>query len=248
MVDQNYQSMWQHFEGDTFSFYEKLINGTGLAELQANFEDNDLNSPVTIKRSKMVKGIYSDAKDEKQRIKHYSSFSANEVVENLKGIERLVEAEKTEEAQKQVVKGAISKIDFYLAKLSKSKIITEHYSFFITDLQQLKEDIILKFSYLMPEQNTVVQANTKSIPKIQWLGKTNVLATLLYDLWQGQDKGSKAPSSKPLIKAQKKDLEQLLVDNFIDAKGKPLTIATISDYLNTSKPEKRAKKGTRIEL
>jgi len=99
--------MWQHFEGDTFSFYEKLINGSGLAELQANLEDSDLDSPVTIKRSKMVKGVYSDAKDEKQRIKHYMAFSANEVIENLKGIERIVEVEKTEEAQKQAIKGAI---------------------------------------------------------------------------------------------------------------------------------------------
>lgn len=248
MVDQNYQSMWQHFEGDTFSFYEKLINGSGLAELQFNFEDRDLYSSVPIMRSEKVKGIYSDAKDEKERMQHFIAFSANEVIENLKGIERLVEAEKTEEAQKQVVKGAVSKIDFYTSKLSKSKIFTEQYPFFITDLQQLKEDVILKFSYLIPEQNKVVQANTKSTPKIQWLGNTNILATLIYDLWQGQDKGSKAPSSKPLIKAQKKDLEQLLVDNFIDAKGKPLTVATISDYLNTSKPKKRAKKGIRIEL
>lgn len=84
--------------------------------------------------------------------------------------------------------------------------------------------------------------------KIQWLGKTNLLTTLIYDLWQGQDKGSKVPSTKPLIKATKKDIENLLINNFIDEKGKPLTISTISDYLNTSKPETRAKIGKRIEL
>lgn len=240
--------MWQHFEGDTFSFYEKLINGSGLAELQANFEDNDLSSPIVVNRSKIVKGVYSDAKDEMQRIQHFKRFSGNELQETLKGIDKMVEAEKTEETQKQIVKGAISKIDYYIAKLSKSKVVIEHHPFFITDLNQLKEDIILKFHHLMPERNIAVANSIKTTPKIQWLGKTNVLATLIYDLWQGQDKGSKLPSSKPLIKAQKKDLEQLLIDNFIDAKGKPLTMSTISDYLNTSKPEKRAKKGIRIEL
>ena len=88
---------------------------------------------------------------------------------------------------------------------------------------------------------------TSSTPKIHWLGKTNILATLLYDLWQGQDKG-KAPRTSNLIKAQKKDLEALLINNFLDKNGKPLTESTISDYLNISKPEKRAKKGIRIEL
>ncbi len=84
-------------------------------------------------------------------------------------------------------------------------------------------------------------------PKIQWLGKTNVLATLFYDLWQGQYK-IKESSTRSIIKAQKRDLELLLINNFLDEKGKPLTESTISDYLNTSKPVKRAKKGTRIEL
>lgn len=92
-------------------------------------------------------------------------------------------------------------------------------------------------------------STNNSTPKIQWLGKTNILATLIYDLWQGQDKG-KGTSTRPMIKADKKDLEQLIINNFLDSKGKPLTISTISDYLNTNKDKaaKRAKRGIRIEL
>jgi hypothetical protein len=89
--------------------------------------------------------------------------------------------------------------------------------------------------------------SNSSIPKVQWLGKTNVLATLIYDLWKGQEK-SKELSTKPLLQASKKDLEALLINNFIDSKGNALTESTISDYLNSSKPEKRPKKGVRIEL
>jgi hypothetical protein len=98
-------------------------------------------------------------------------------------------------------------------------------------------------TYLQMEPDTSGQAR-----KIKWLGNTNVLATLIYDLWKGQDKGKGTSSTKPLLEAQKKDLENLLINNFIDSKGNPLTLATISDYLNSSKPEKRAKKGVRIEL
>ncbi|MEP7371939.1 MAG: hypothetical protein ABI675_01040 [Chitinophagaceae bacterium] len=100
----------------------------------------------------------------------------------------------------------------------------------------------LKQTYL-----EVGQTDNNITPKLQWLGKTNVLTTLIYELWQGQEKG-KQTSTKPLIKAQKKDLEALLINNFLDSKGKPLSFSTITHYLNTSKPETRAKKGVRIEL
>jgi hypothetical protein len=93
-------------------------------------------------------------------------------------------------------------------------------------------------------------SDSKPAHKIQWLGKTNVLTTLLFDLWQGQSKGSKKPQSKPLIKAQKKDLMDLLLNNFIDADGNPLKQSTISDYLSTSedKSTSKAKPGVRIEI
>ncbi|MBL7735946.1 MAG: hypothetical protein JNL51_10830 [Chitinophagaceae bacterium] len=111
-------------------------------------------------------------------------------------------------------------------------------------LKAILLDKVVSFSKLIED---IYLKGNNSIPKIQWLGKTNVLATLIYDLWKGQDK-IKQPSTKPLLKADKKDLEQLLINNFIDSKGNPLTISTVSDYLNKSKPGTRAKKGIRIEL
>jgi hypothetical protein len=86
-----------------------------------------------------------------------------------------------------------------------------------------------------------------AVPKIQWLGKTNVLATLFYDLLKGQEKG-KGIETSPLLKAEKQDIVNLLVNNFLDSKGNPLSEVTISHYLNKSKIETRAKIGSRIEL
>lgn len=100
----------------------------------------------------------------------------------------------------------------------------------------------LRETYLNVEQSEV-----SITPKIQWLGKTNVLATLIYDLWKGQEKG-KQQTTQSYLKAQKKDLVALLLNNFIDSEGKPLNPDTVDDYLNSSKPQKRAKQGVRIEL
>ncbi|TXJ23512.1 MAG: hypothetical protein E6Q24_17515 [Chitinophagaceae bacterium] len=114
--------------------------------------------------------------------------------------------------------------------------------------EPLKTILLDKVSSFAQSIEDIYLKGNSSIPKIQWLGKTNLLGTLIYDLWQGQDKGKNKPNTKPLIKAQKKDLEALLLNNFLDAKGQPLTQSTISDYLNTSKPETRAKPGIRVEL
>ncbi|MBI1341734.1 MAG: hypothetical protein GC171_02240 [Terrimonas sp.] len=119
------------------------------------------------------------------------------------------------------------------------------------DLNPYREKVIAKLQTCITHLNdTFIQSpisKSNNTPKIQWLGKTNVLATLFYDLWQGQEKG-KNNKTKPLLKTQKNELEALLLNNFIDVRGEPLTINTISDYLNSSKPEKRAKVGVRIEL
>lgn len=121
------------------------------------------------------------------------------------------------------------------------------------DHQKCQNEIIAKLqnciSYLNENYfSNPVNTLDKNPQKIQWLGKTNILATLFYDLWQGQDKGKGVAATPSQIKAQKKDIEALLINNFIDSKGKPFTASVISDYLNKSKPEKRAKKGVRIEL
>jgi hypothetical protein len=52
----------------------------------------------------------------------------------------------------------------------------------------------------------------------------------------------------PLIKTERGELMQFIMGNFIDSTGNPIKESTISDYLNGGKAEKRAGKGTRIEL
>lgn len=155
-------------------------------------------------------------------------------------IDRIVLSHLEENKQELFIRNIIAELQVLQVAISKSPLDSKNevYRSILLDKVNLFSESLNEI-YLTPP--------TASTPKIQWLGKTNVLATLFYDLWQGQDKG-KAPSTKPLIKAQKKDLEALLINNFLDEKGKPLTESTISDYLNTSKPEKRAKEGIRIEL
>jgi hypothetical protein len=58
----------------------------------------------------------------------------------------------------------------------------------------------------------------------------------------GQDKG---PS---LIDSTQEDLKNFLVNNFLDADGKELSVGTVNTYIRPDRPEKRAKRGDRIEL
>ena len=137
-------------------------------------------------------------------------------------------------AELQLLQIAITNFEFSNTNEKLKNILSERVKSFIQILGNI---------YL----NTTSLGNSS---KIQWLGNTNVLATLVYDLWRGQEKGKNETSTKPLIKADKKDLESLLINNFIDKSGKSLTVSTVSDYLssNVEKAMKRAKKGIRIEL
>ncbi len=138
----------------------------------------------------------------------------------------------------------ITELDLILKKVTELKLDK--------NLQNPQNHIIRKLENLKSTFYSFYQKNieTAPTPKIQWLGKTNLLATLIYDLWQGQERGRGNARTKTsqLIKADKKDLEQLLINNFISAKGTLFTNTTISDYLNTSKPEKRINGKGRIEL
>jgi hypothetical protein len=144
--------------------------------------------------------------------------------------------------QETFIKGIVAELQVLQTSIEKKKLSTKS--------EVYKPILIDKVSHLIQTLTEIhLTSERLSTPKIQWLGKTNVLATLIYDLWKGQDKVKRA-STKPMIQAEKKDLEQLLLNNFIDSKGKPLTISTISDYLNTNKDKavKRARIGVRIEL
>lgn len=158
----------------------------------------------------------------------------------------IIKEKNSMEFQSVMFKNCISEIDLMHFELGEKRFLTDKYPFILDELNKIKDSLILNFGYLISKKDNLNFG--AHAPKIQWLGRTNLLTTLLYDLWQGQDNGSKLPSSKPLIKAQLKELTELLVNNFIDEKGSPMKASTISDYLNTSKPDKRAKKGVRIEI
>lgn len=178
------------------------------------------------------------------------NFSKNYAIECYDQIEEIVRNQIEKEtsqilnAQEREVyiKPILVELNLILNKVKEYEIETE--------LQPYKDSLILKlneFILLLNHSYMNKAVHPSSNVKIQWLGNTNVLATLFYDLWKGQDKG-KDPSTKAMFIAEKKDIEALLLNNFIDEKGKPLSPSTLSDYLNESKPNKRAKKGVRIEL
>lgn len=172
-----------------------------------------------------------------------------ERIKDFNIISKLIHNESTEEKQRLIIRSILSEIDLYITKMDKTKVLNKEYPAFLILLKLFKEDVVLKYAYLLDSTSSSTKAISQPQPKIQWLGKTNLLATLIYDLWQGQDGKEKGkPNSKPMIKADKKDLEALLLNNFLDKDGNTLSISTVSDYLNSSKPEKRAKIGARIEL
>lgn len=234
--------------------YRAIANKNFINETEMNF--------YTEYASELAKGLYVDIDKENNRLlvtghdMYTNEGFSSHITFSSYFIEQYNKLEK--EVRLRIDEAVLEYLDFKKQETFINGIVAElqvlqtaiEKNSFSAKFELYKPILIDKISHLIQTLNEIyLTSQNLSTPKIQWLGKTNVLATLIYDLWKGQDKIKRA-STKPMIKAEKKDLEQLLINNFIDSKGKPLTISTVSDYLNTSKDKaaKRARIGVRIEL
>jgi hypothetical protein len=140
---------------------------------------------------------------------------------------------------------------FYTKNIKKLNVIKSefqqkfpHWTFIHDGIEDMLEDleVVINSEKLLEisDETKIVHFNRNK--KIKWLCKTNVLATLFYDMLNGQDKG---PS---LIDSAQEDLKNFLVNNFLDADGNELSVDTVNTYIRTDKPGKRAKIDDRIEL
>jgi hypothetical protein len=219
-----------------FEFYKVLQSKKRVSSLkEAYYELIGIPDP-----DNLIKGLTF--------IDYLKSESLSKSKEILTKIELQIENNNSAEGINLLINLKLKELEDTILSLNTDTYFNEEYHFFITDLENIRNILLNKYDFLRKGQTNKSIANSSTNNKIQWLGKTNVLATLLYDLWKGQEKGKGKPNTPPMLKADKKDIERLLIENFIDSKGEPLTVSTISDYLNTSKPEKRAKIGIRIEL
>lgn len=141
---------------------------------------------------------------------------------------------------------AISRIHYYLEKLPAIHADKVAIDLIFQSLSDLEFDIENRFEFILGKKGESI-ANK---PKIQWLENTNLLTTLFFEMLNGQDKGKSAPIRQPLIKSTIKDIARLINENFIDAKGNPIPMSTLSDYLSKSsvKNSNKLQKGYRIEL
>ncbi|OYZ00989.1 MAG: hypothetical protein B7Y37_08820 [Sphingobacteriia bacterium 28-36-52] len=219
-----------------FEFYKVLQSNKRVSILnEAYYELIGIPDP-----DNLIKGLTF--------VDYLKSESLSKSKEILTKIELQIENNNSAEGISLMINLKLKELEDTILSLNTDTYFNDEYHFFITDLENIRNILLNKYDFLRKGQTNKSIANSSANNKIQWLGKTNVLATLLYDLWKGQEKGKGKPNTPPMLKADKKDIERLLIENFIDSKGEPLTVSTISDYLNTSKPEKRAKIGTRIEL
>lgn len=73
--------------------------------------------------------------------------------------------------------------------------------------------------------------------KLKWMWQINQLATFYYDL-----------NKANIIEATPRQLEDYIVNNYVDKKGNPISRATIKTCLNEYRPDKRAKGKKRIDI
>ena len=165
--------------------------------------------------------------------------------ETRSNIETVILTLLDENKQQVFTKNVITEVQVIQNRISKLSVQPKYEPY-----KSILIDKAISFSRMLQEvYQPDKEQKRNSTPKIQWLAETNLLTTLLYDLLNGQKKATKgAINTKPFIKAKTADIERLLIENFLDSNGKPLSPGTIKTYLNNSRPETRVREGGRIEL
>lgn len=139
-----------------------------------------------------------------------------------------------------------SRIRYYLEKIPGIQADKIAIDLICGSLSELELDIENRYEFIISKRGESMTYKSK----IQWLENTNLLTTLFYDMLNGQNKGKSEPPRKPMLKSTIKDIAKLINENFVDAKGNPIPMTTLSDYLSTSsvKSANKLLKGYRIEL
>lgn len=213
------------------SYYERLISGELVFDINEGFDNYTIqwwNNPDYDSMDFSESGNIF-----KSYMKIISRSQSNEVGKSL-----IIEYESAINKE-YFAKQCENKIQIVVGELQKK--YTTHPCFF-EDLIEIFTDF--KHNYLISSSDNSVASKplNKSINKIKWLGKTNVLTTLFYDMLHGQDRRSS------LIEATQEDIKDFLMNNFLDADGKEMTLDTVVTYMRPDKVDKRAKIGDRIEL
>lgn len=131
----------------------------------------------------------------------------------------------------------------YLISVCEDQKQLDKYPVILEAVNSIKSQLQSKYNLA---EHVVIPSNKKvNTPKIQWMGRTNVLTTLFYDLiYEDKKKGI-----TPIIKATSKEIEDFILNNFVDSNGLPFERNTINTNLKPSKQNaKRAKGEISIEI
>ena len=241
---------------EIFQKYESLVFSDGFQSEYEEFYEGGISKEILVDGKTQKQYAYLSDEGQALNLDDYMKMRAHEYAQLLYS--------KSENYLNQVPKEEIQKFNyvfnFYYRRYSdwlSSQKELKFSSIFYHKLSDIKSDIDLLFKLhfkihgLKYEEVTTIDdfnndQNSSSVfqsnPKIKWLAKTNVLTTLFYDLMNGQDRNA------PLIETTKKDIIDLIVNNFVDSDGSQFSKQTIETYLRDSTPEKKAKRGDRIEL
>jgi hypothetical protein len=235
-----------------FSFYERLFTGEAWDEIMAEYRDGAQKN-VSIKDGKTIETecYFSDDGEPytfQQLERLFIRKQARKLFKDCtEFIQNLTSSASLDDASRQLT----FLLDLYSERI-REKYDSERYNIIAT-YDEAKADILKMLAFYLrtntlpqndssPASKGNVQDVKMTKPKIKWLANTNVLITLFYDLLNGQEMADQ------LIEADKNYVKELLINNFLDSEGNPLSESTIATLFTPSKVEKRSKRGDRIEL
>lgn len=232
-----------------YTGYPKLLKFNSIKEFEEYYnelweeadEETQIERDIYIERSPIEKGVHTDPYDESARIQFIkASLQISLLAPN---IANAIDEKDSFELQKAMFNNCISEIDLLNSQLQEKSFLLSKYPFIDEELSLLRENLFILCGHLT-NRVTVFQSH-----QIKWLGQTNTLAMLFYDLWKGQPKDINGTSKEldPIIDAKSaRVIQEFIASNFTDKDGKKWEADDFKDYFGKSDKRERVQK--RIQL
>lgn len=218
-------------ENHPLIFFKSLIEDPkNIQELRKKFYDSDREHRISEDyETEVIEEWFLDADDEVQDGFRFFATSfeylcAEEIKNFKKTVDLYILSELNDDAANNYLKRIHTELQ-YLIKEFPEKVYVSQYPVIQEILRELQNFLIEKHHLPQLKKSTPTLPN---ITKMQWLGNTNQLTTLLKDLCKGfPDK-----NIPPLLSATDAQLEELIINNFIDKSGQTFEKgSTIGKYL-----------------
>lgn len=252
--DKNHPELWDYKEAENFKKADKY----GLFTIAYKYEDLEERKAYLLKEKEKCNNVlqeYHLIKDDDDKYNEWLKKEGIEYISRVKNIDSKNIDTSSFEKQANYLLDEITdyqKVNEIKATALSIKEKKERYEYLVKTLkrrlpklktksmdeaEKIFEGLIRELGFNIDEEQPVPLINPNQKNKIRWTGEVVDLVTMFYDMHK-----------QHLIACSKEEMYRLLINNFIQKNGEPLSYTYVKEVCKPGQPLKRSTDKNRIDF